>query len=378
MVMQDASNRPKLELVAPGASKTPLGTSSIQVGQHQVELPEGVTAAQWTLEKVTLQNPRIRAFLGCLDLLEEVLDSNFAILHCSPDRLGHIQRRVARVAELIRSEIGPMLKGPSNIPALEAARRSAELSLQTLSVTALADIDRITRLLEDAQFLQVRKMLCVSIGKLHSFLQDTFGKIMAGDPRSIHDSDYFLSKRFPRDIEEAEWLYTTVDRLYSYIRSLGGSRAEQLSVLAERLRREGTVPEGEEWEKSRKLLESLLDELTPLLKEILAQRGIRFDEMEMLDRFTIDLPTQCSIVLELYVTAQQMTTGIMDDDSRGGRERIEELTTSHQILGGRTADLLDNLAHGLEELGTFVPIWLKHIELRRALLLRKTGGPAEE
>lgn len=240
MTMQDASNRPKLELVVPNVSKKSGVGSSIQVGKYQVELPEGVTAAEWTLEKVTLQNPRIRAFLGCLDLLDEVLDSNFAILHCSPDRLGHIQRRVARVVELIRGEIGPMIKGKSHVPALEAARRSAELSMQTLSVTALADIDRIGRLLEEEQFLQVRKMLCVSIGKLHSFLQDTFGKIMAGDPRSLHDSDYFLSKRFPRDIEEAEWLYTTVDRLYGYIRSLGGSRSEQLMLLAERLRREGT------------------------------------------------------------------------------------------------------------------------------------------
>ncbi len=368
--MQEAGERPKLELVSPSAAGANPSSVSIQVGQYSVELPEGVSAAEWTLEKVTIQNPRIRAFLGCLDLLEEVLDSNFAILHCSPDRLAYIQRRVAKVASLIRSEIGPMLKGPSKVPPLEAARRSAELSLQTLRVTALADVDRLSTMIKEGHYLQARKALCISIGKLHSFLQDTFGKIMAGDPRSIHDSDYFLSRRFPRDIEEAEWLHTTVDRLYGYLRRLGSSRSEQLAALAERLRNEGTVPDAETWRDTRFLLDSLLEELTPLLKEILAQRGIRFDEMEMLDRYAIDLPTQCSIVLELYSTAHELTNQIMESE-QPVQERIDELTSSHRILGQRTAKLIDDISHGLEELSTFVPIWLKHIELRRALLLRK-------
>ncbi len=369
--MQDARNRPKLELVSPDKAELTKRTNSIRVGKHLVDLPERVTVADWTLEKVTVQNPRIRAFLGCLDLLEEVLDSNYAILHCSPERLSYIQRRVAKVAELIRSEIGPMLKSRSKVPALEAARRSGELSLQTLSVTALADVDRLGPLIEEEHYLQVRKGLCVSIGKLHSFLQDTFAKIMAADPRSVHDSDYFLSRRFPRDIEEAEWLYTTVQRLYDYVRELGHARSERLAQTADRLRREGTIPNGKAWQEVHELLSSLLEELTPLLKEILAQRGIRFDEMEMLDRFTSDMPTRCSIVLELYETAQELTQRIMVDSDRPTHQRIEELTSSHSILGSRTAELMDGIANGLEELGTFVPIWLRHIELRRALLLKK-------
>ncbi len=369
--MQDARNRPSLELVAPAAAKLTKSHDSIPVGKDRVDLPDGVSTHDWNLERASVQNPRIRAFLGCLDLLEEVLDSNFAILHCSPERLAYIQRRVARVATLIRTEIGPMLRSTSKVPALEAARRSAELSLQTLSVTALADVDRLGKLIEDGHYLQVRKLLCVCIGKLHSFLQDTFGKIMAGDPRSLHDSDYFLSRRFPRDIEEAEWLYTTVQRLNSYVRELGSSRSEQLTLVAEKLRREGTVPDGKTWDEIRDLLSSLLEELTPLLKEILAQRGIRFDEMEMLDRFTADMPTQCRIVLELYDTTQELTTRVMEDSARSTEERIEELTSSHAILGERTSNLIDSIANGLEELATFVPIWLRHIELRRALLLKK-------
>ena len=41
----------------------------IQVGNQQVSLPEGVTALDWGLERINYQNPRIRAFLGCIRLL---------------------------------------------------------------------------------------------------------------------------------------------------------------------------------------------------------------------------------------------------------------------------------------------------------------------
>ena len=58
----------------------------IRVRENQLTLPDGVTVAHWGLEKVTTQNPRIRAFLGCIKLLGGVLESNYAILHCSPER----------------------------------------------------------------------------------------------------------------------------------------------------------------------------------------------------------------------------------------------------------------------------------------------------
>jgi len=60
------------------------GRQSGRMGDREAGLPEGVTAADWGLERVRVQNPSIRSYLGCIRLLEEVLDSNYAILHCSP------------------------------------------------------------------------------------------------------------------------------------------------------------------------------------------------------------------------------------------------------------------------------------------------------
>ena len=68
------------------------GTHNVRVGGYQVELPQGITVADWGLERVRVQNPSIRSYLGCIRLLEEVLDSNYAILHCSPERLLKIWR----------------------------------------------------------------------------------------------------------------------------------------------------------------------------------------------------------------------------------------------------------------------------------------------
>src|SRR5262249_55569494 len=102
-----------------------------------------------------------------------------------------------------------------------------------------------------------------SIGQLHAFLQDTFGELMACDPRSLHDADYFLSRRFLQDIEEAEWLHSTVDRLQVYLQRLEQVRPLHLSALAEKMQRDETVPSRAAWEGTMVFLEVLLDGLTP-------------------------------------------------------------------------------------------------------------------
>ena len=69
----------------------------ILVGNQQVPLPEGVTALDWALERVNYQNPRIRSYLGCIRLIEGVLESNYALLHCSPERLLDIWSKVRQM-----------------------------------------------------------------------------------------------------------------------------------------------------------------------------------------------------------------------------------------------------------------------------------------
>lgn len=347
----------------------------LAVGHHQVALPEGVTALDWALERINYQNPRIRAFLGCIRLLDGVLESNYAILHCSPERLLDIWRKVRRITDLIRNRIGPLVEVPSRIPTLEESRQNAQASLELLERHVLREIDKFPEQVPPEQLMEIRKLLCVCIGQLHAFLQDTFGEIMAKDPRSLHDADYFLSKRFPKDIEEAEWLHATLVRLRTYLEKLDLVRPQHLTNPADQMRREETLPSRPAWRGTKFFLEILLNGLTPKLKEILPLRGVRFYEMELLDRYAMELPTRCRIAIELHEigteTAETMKGAA--GASRSDREQgVRDLLACHSVFSRRVAALLTDIEKLLQDLVAFVPIWLEAVEKRRALLLKKS------
>lgn len=347
----------------------------IMVGNQSVSLPEGVTALDWALERVNYQNPRIRSFLGCIRLIEGVLESNYALLHCSPERLLDIWGKVRQVAHLIRNQLGPLMATPSCIPRLEEARQSASLALTMLNHTILRDLDRFPDEVLASQLMEVRKLLCISIGQLHAFLHDTFGGIMAADPRSLHDADYFLSRRFPRDIEEAEWLHSTLVRLRQYVDELEGSRKARLASPTARILREESVPSRETWEPTADYLKVLLTGLTPKLKEVLALRGIRFHEMEILDRHAFDIPHRCRLVLDLHETAmesiEQITASV--GSSHAEKEQgVRDLIRCHAAFSRRIASQLNEIDTVLRDLLAFIPLWIEAVEKRRALLLKRS------
>jgi hypothetical protein len=345
-----------------------------QVGRYEVELPEGVTAADWGLERVRVQNPSIRSYLGCIRLLEEVLDSNYAILHCSPERLLKIWRQVEQVCQLMRSELLPTLQKPSVIPSLGDARRHAEASFRALAETTLTAIERYDHALPADQFPEVRKLLCVSIGKIHAFLRDTFGEIVANDPRSRHDADYFLSRRFAQDIEESEWLYTSVYKLDELVNGLEKACLAELEDFLPKMRKERMLPPEAAWERTRGLLDILLGDLTPKLKEVLSLRGIRVNDMESVEAHALDISTCCRSLLEVYAVGRQVIEQVKGS---GGPTRIEreqkvqDLIICHRVLSGRIVELLTRLHASLRDLARQIAESKAGIEKRRALMLAK-------
>ena len=96
----------------------------------------------------------------------------------------------------------------------------------------LTAIERYDPSLRADQLPEVRKLLCVSIGKIYAFLRDTFGEIVASDPRSRHDADYFLSRRFAQDIEESEWLYSSVYELHDLLDGLEKACSAEFTDLS--------------------------------------------------------------------------------------------------------------------------------------------------
>jgi hypothetical protein len=344
-----------------------------RLGDQQVELPADITIADWALERRRVQNPRIRSLLGCVRTLEGVLDSNYAILHCSPQRLHEIWTRVLRIVDLIRSELAPLLREPSCIPALEAERRNTQMALELLDSTVLRNLDKFPVEIESGQLMRVRKLLCVSMGKLHAFLQDAFARIVASDPRSRFDADYFLSRRFPHDVEEAEWLWVSVAGLKKQLESIHQQRLDSLVAVAKQLGSDYTPAGDESWLQLEEFLDTINSTVTPRLREVLSLRGIRFDEMEVLDRYASELPSLCSLVLEIgaLIRGHQKEIASLSVASGTGREVIE---ATQMLLQGATNRRLSSLMIALDErlrdLEAFVPFWLEEIGRRRALMLR--------
>lgn len=354
--------------------RRPRETRQERVARYEVELPEGVTTADWGLERVRVQNPSIRSYLGCIRLLEEVLDSNYAILHCSPERLLKIWRQVDEVCRLMRSELRPTLEEPSVIPGLGEARRHAQEEFRLLGATVLAPIERIGSSLPVERLAEARKLLCVSIGKIYAFLRDTFGEIVASDPRSRHDADYFLSRRFAQDIEESEWLYASVYELDDLLVGLTKACSAEFSDLLARMRQERMIPSEPAWEQTRKLLNNLLEDLMPKLKEVLSLRSVRVNDMETLNAHSSSISADCRSLLEVYAVGR----GVIEELKRIAgptlderEKRVESLVSCHWVVSERMFELLSRLHAALRALAEYIADSKVGIERRRSLMLAK-------
>jgi len=334
-----------------------------------IQLPEGVTLAEWALEKARWQNPRIRAFLGCIRVLDEVFESNYAILHCSPNRLTQVWEQIRKISGILRQEVAPLLTGSSKIPDLEQARESASLYLNVLDKNLLKEIDRYPAEFEAQSNPEIRKLLCVAIGQLHAFLLDTLGEILACDPRSHNDADYFLARKFARDVDEAEWLYTSVSRLQEYLHSIPYQTPNIMSTVGERMTKRGSIPSVEEWDEVSGFLNEVIDNLVGRLKMILGLRGIRLSELELLDRHASELPAMCRTLKELYESAHTALTTL--EDKQDSNDHKELNRTVNKVFCERMTAIMSTIHGQIRDLSTYLPVWRQCIENRRAMMLKR-------
>ncbi len=331
-------------------------------------LPDKVSRADWSLERVRWQNPRLRCLLGCYQVLDRVFDSNFAILNCSPDRLQRITVQVRQVAVTLHDQLGRLLRAPSCIPALERARRNVLLSLCALEQGTLADVLALPETVAEERLDEVRRLFCVAIGQLHSFVLDGLARLLATDPRSQHDIDYFLSRKFPRDVDEAEWLDASVRRLEGLLLGLVRNRPVNLGRVAAEIGASGSLPSRGRWQAVSEYLDELETRLTPQLKRLLCMRGIRYSELDQLESRTSEIPARCATISEQYELAEAMLAELASEESGGDTVPVS-LTSAETAACTRLARQLTDLDEILGELSAFVSLWRQSIENRRALFL---------
>ena len=345
-----------------------------------ISLPDGVTEDQWRRELERWQNPRLRALLGCLRRLDPVHESNIAVLNCSPNRLAVMWTTVREVADLVRTDLAPLLAAPSPIPGLDSSRQSVAVSLAHLEATLLAQFDALPHDAAARREHELRRFLCVAIGQLHAFLQDSFGSLMASDPRGSHDADYYLSREFPRDVEESEWLYASVLALDADFREIERERRQLFPAFLERIAGRQHLPAPGDWAAMESFLRRLGADFSTRLRTILLLRAIRLTELELLSHHATEIPITCRVLIELYesgrqaVAALSFARAVPDSGEIGTRmAMLVDATVSARLMPHARA-----LDDSLRDLGAFIPIWRQGVSQRRALAFRGLRRPAPE
>ena len=338
-----------------------------------------ITPLEWAIEKVRWQNPRIRTLLGSVRSLDGVLESNFAILHCSPTRLLQIWDTVRTVSWVVQTKLTPLMDQTSMLPGLDEAVRNARETLTFFDREVFTHLDRFPDRPEENQFDELRKTLCITIGKLHGFLVDTLGEVLAADPRSQHDVDYFLDRKFPRDVEESEWLQTSVQQLDNELAQLSARRHADLEPMIDAMAKSGRLPSSEAWRSLAAFLDTLESEFAPKLKTIVGLRAIRIGELEVLQAHARDLPAYCRIVGELYTTSgvvlDTLGTSLDGGDSQATNPAAADV---ERVLCSRITTCLQTVDEELRDLAAFIPLWISSIEKRRALMLRPQDDVADD
>jgi len=339
-----------------------------------------VLPLEWNLEKVQFQNPRIRALLGSVRSLDSVLESNFAILHCSPTRLLEIWDTVRQVCTVLSTEVRRLMEHPSTLPDLDTAVHNARSKIAFLDSEVFVHLERFADRPEEAEFDALRRTLCVAIGKLHGFLVDTLGEMLAADPRSSHDVDYFLARRFPRDVEEAEWLLTSVCRLHAELKYIDSERHASLGSVIDEMSRTGRLPAADQWQRMAVYLNALETEFAPKLQGIIGLRGIRIDELEVLQAHASELPESCRLVNELKSMAGELLEKLDESPDRSYDQvaRAGAVETVELALSSRIVTRLQAIEDELRDLAAFIPLWLRSVENRRALMLRPKDDSPED
>jgi hypothetical protein len=333
---------------------------------------------EWHVEKVQWQNPRIRDLLGSVRSLDDVLESDFAILHCSPTRLLEIWDTVRTVCWVVQTKITPLMEQPSVLPDLDEAIRNARATLTFFHSEVFAHLEPFSERPEEHQFDELRRSLCITIGKLHGFLFDTLGKILAADPRNHHDVDYFIARRFPRDVEESEWLQTSVSGLNRDLARLNERCQAGLGSVIDEMGTSNRLPSPGAMPRLAAFLDALELDFAPKLKTIAGLRAIRFADLEVLLVHARDLPESCRAVGELIATSRVVLDTLTE--SLGGDDSEETHRVAADVERTLCLQIITRLRaveDELRDLTAFIPLWLSCINKRRALLFQANDDDAD-
>lgn len=337
---------------------------------QELELPEGVTQAEWDFERTHFQDPRLRGLLYCLRLLDDVVVSDKAVLHCSSERLQDIWRKTRSIGDFIVHRLSPLLEEPSPLPLLEEARRSCQVAVRMLANTTLHELNRLPHKVPQEREQEVRKVLCAGMGQLQDFVSDVLRQLILGDPRSDNEARGWFSPGFLQRVDEAACVRSAVAELDAELQELAQMRPPRFVALLEQAEEEVSVPSRGMWEDVVQYVDVLLEHLVPKLKDLVSMPGVRVDEIAALDRYTSEIARASSGLKAVYAVGRDA-----HDQATAELDRVEEepeagrrvLMRVQAVLSQHIVDLMHHIDDRLRDLTAFVPLWLGNLDRRRAL-----------
>jgi hypothetical protein len=102
---------------------------------------------------------------------------------------------------------------------------------------------------------------------------------------------------------------------------------------------------------------------------------VRFYEMELLDRYAMEIPTRCRILIDLHEVGSETIEALKKSGGGSRQEReqnVKDLLSCHGVLSRRLVYMIGEIEKLLQDLVAFVPLWLEAVEKRRALLLKRS------
>jgi hypothetical protein len=134
------------------------------------------------------------------------------------------------------------------------------------------------------------------------------------------------------------------------------------------------IPPDSVWERARRLLGILLDEVMPKLKEVLSLRGTRVNDMESLQSHATQVSAHSQSVMDTYTVGREVIEelkGVGGPTLHEREQRVKDLIGCHRVVSERMIAHLTALQASLHDLTAQVGASKSGIEKRRALMLAR-------
>ena len=145
--------------------------------------------------------------------------------------------------------------------------------------------------------------------------------------------------------------------LHDLLEGLTKACSAKFTDLLSLLRQERMIPPEPAWEQTRKLLNNLLEDLLPKLKEVLSLRSVRVNDMETLSAHASNISNDSRSLLEVYAVGR----GVIEELKRVAgptlderEKRVEFLVSCHWVVSERMFELLSRLNASLRNLAQYI------------------------